>query len=232
MEDTVISPERNFTYIGERTNVAGSAKFARLIREKKYSEAANIARKQIEDGATIIDINMDDAMLDSTAEMETFVRIIECEPDIARAAFMIDSSRYETLIAGVKNTQGKPIVNSISLKEGEDIFLQHAHELHALGAAVIVMAFDEQGQADTYERKISIASRAYKLLVEKANFAPCDIIFDVNVLAIATGIAQHNHYAVDFIEAVRWIKNNLHGARTSAGVSNLSFSFRGNNPVR
>jgi 5-methyltetrahydrofolate--homocysteine methyltransferase len=232
LEDVIISPERNFTYIGERTNVAGSARFVRLIREKKYSEAADIARKQIEDGAVIIDINMDDAMLDSVVEMQNFIRIIEGEPDIAKAAFMIDSSRYETLLAGVKNTQGKPIVNSISLKEGEEAFLKYARELRLLGAAVIVMAFDESGQADTFDRKISIAERAYKLLVEKADFDACDIIFDVNVLAVATGISQHNHYAVDFIEAVRWIKNNLHGARTSAGISNLSFSFRGNNPVR
>jgi 5-methyltetrahydrofolate--homocysteine methyltransferase len=232
LEDVVISPERNFTYVGERTNVAGSAKFARLIRERKYSEAADVARKQIEDGAVVIDINMDDAMLDSTKEMQNFIRIIEGEPDIAKAAFMIDSSRYETLLAGVKNTQGKPIVNSISLKEGEDVFLKHARELRLLGAAVIVMAFDEYGVADTFDRKISIAERAYGLLVEKADFAPEDIIFDVNVLAVATGIVEHNHYAVDFIEAVRWIKNNLYGARTSAGVSNLSFSFRGNNPVR
>ncbi|MDR1739211.1 MAG: methionine synthase [Bacteroidales bacterium] len=232
LEAVEIDKSKLFTYIGERTNVAGSAKFARLIREKKYSEAADIARKQIQDGATIIDINMDDAMLDATAEMQNFVRIIECEPDIAKAAFMIDSSRYETLLAGVKNTQGKPVVNSISLKEGEESFLEKAKELCMLGAAVVVMAFDEQGQAATCERKIEICKRAYDLLTQKAKFNPEDIIFDVNVLAVATGIEEHNHYAVDFIEAVRWIKENLPYAKTSAGVSNLSFSFRGNNPVR
>ncbi|MDR1974101.1 MAG: methionine synthase [Bacteroidales bacterium] len=232
LETVAIDKSRIFTYIGERANVAGSAKFARLIREKNYSEAATVARKQIEDGAVVIDINMDDAMLNATEEMQNFVRIIGSEPDIAKAAFMIDSSRYETLLAGVKNTQGKPVVNSISLKEGEEAFLQKARELGMLGVAVVVMAFDEDGQAASFERKIEICERAYNLLTQKANFAPENIIFDVNVLAIATGIEEHNHYAVDFIEAVRWVKNNLPKARTSAGVSNLSFSFRGNNVVR
>jgi 5-methyltetrahydrofolate--homocysteine methyltransferase len=232
--DTVVVDARqnNMTNIGERTNVAGSAQFARLIREKNDARAADIARKQIDDGASIIDINMDDALLDSTAEMEKFIRIISNEPEIAKAAFMIDSSKWETLLAGMKNTQGKCIVNSISLKEGEADFLAKAKTIKALGAAVVVMAFDEQGQATDYRRKITIAQRAFQLLTTRAGFAPEDIIFDVNVLSVATGIDEHNRYAVDFIEAVRWIKQNLPGCRTSAGVSNLSFAFRGNQPVR
>ena len=232
--DTVVVDKElnNFINIGERTNVAGSAKFARLIREKNYTEAATSARKQIEAGASIIDINMDDAMLDGTAEMERFVRIISNEPDIAKAAFMIDSSKWETILAGLKNTQGKCIVNSISLKEGEKDFLYKAKEIQRLGAAVVVMAFDEEGQATTYQRKIDICQRAYDLLTTQARFTPENIIFDVNILAIGTGIEEHNNYAVDYIEAVRWIKQNLKGCRTSGGVSNLSFSFRGNNTVR
>ena len=232
--DTVVVDKElnNFINIGERTNVAGSAKFARLIREKNYTEAATIARKQIEAGASIIDINMDDAMLDGTAEMERFVRIISNEPDIAKAAFMIDSSKWETILAGLKNTQGKCIVNSISLKEGEKDFLYKAKEIQRLGAAVVVMAFDEEGQATTFQRKIDICQRAYDLLTSQAGFTPENIIFDVNILAIGTGIEEHNNYAVDYIEAVRWIKQNLKGCRTSGGVSNLSFSFRGNNTVR
>ncbi|MDR1273207.1 MAG: methionine synthase [Odoribacteraceae bacterium] len=228
----VDAKERNFINIGERTNVAGSAKFARLIREKNYNEAALIARKQIEEGASIIDINMDDAMLDGTAEMEHFVRVISNEPEIARAALMIDSSCWPTLLAGLKNAPGKSIVNSISLKEGEEEFLAKATEIRRLGAAVVVMAFDEEGQAATFERKIAISRRAYDLLTTRAGFPPEDIIFDVNVLAIGTGIEEHNAYAVDFIEAVRWIKRELPGCHTSGGISNLSFSFRGNNPVR
>ena len=232
--DTVVVHKElnNFINIGERTNVAGSAKFARLIREKNYTEAATIARKQIEAGASIIDINMDDAMLDGTAEMERFVRIISNEPDIAKAAFMIDSSKWGTILAGLKNTQGKCIVNSISLKEGEEEFLYKAKEIQRLGAAVVVMAFDEEGQATTFQRKIDICQRAYNLLTTQAGFTPENIIFDVNILAIGTGIEEHNNYAVDYIEAVRWIKQNLKGCRTSGGVSNLSFSFRGNNTVR
>ena len=232
--DTVVVDKElnNFINIGERTDVAGSAKFARLIREKNYTEAATIARKQIEAGASIIDINMDDAMLDGTAEMERFVRIISNEPDIAKAAFMIDSSKWETILAGLKNTQGKCIVNSISLKEGEEEFLYKAKEIQRLGAAVVVMAFDEEGQATTFQRKIDICQRAYNLLTTQAGFTPENIIFDVNILAIGTGIEEHNNYAVDYIEAVRWIKQNLKGCRTSGGVSNLSFSFRGNNTVR
>lgn len=222
----------NFTNVGERTNVAGSRKFARLISEGKYDEALQIAARQIEDGASIIDINMDDAMLDSSSEMERFVRYISNDPAVARAALMIDSSHWETILAGLKNAQGKCIVNSISLKEGEDAFISKAQAIKALGAAMVVMAFDEKGQATTYERKIEICGRAYRLLTEQAGIAPEDIIFDVNILSIGTGIADHAKYAVDFIEAVRWIKANLPGALTSGGVSNLSFAFRGNNAVR
>ena len=222
----------NFTNIGERTNVAGSRKFARLISEGKYDEALQIAAKQIEDGASVIDINMDDAMLDSTREMERFVRHISNDPAVAKAALMIDSSHWETILAGLKNSQGKCIVNSISLKEGEDEFVRKAQIIRSFGAAMVVMAFDEEGQATTYDRKIQICERAYRLLTEKAGVSPEDIIFDVNILSIGTGIEEHARYAVDFIEAVRWIKQNLPGALTSGGVSNLSFSFRGNNAVR
>ncbi len=229
---TINKEKNNFINIGERTNVAGSAKFCKLIKTKAYEEAARIARQQIEDGASVIDINMDDALLDSAAEMTTFVRYISNDPDIAKAALMIDSSDWNTILAGLKNAQGKCIVNSISLKEGEETFLNKAREIHRLGAATVVMAFDEQGQAVTYERKIEICKRAYHLLTGKAGFHPEDIIFDVNILAIGTGLEEHNNYGVDFIRAVAWIKNNLPGCRTSGGVSNLSFSFRGNNPVR
>ncbi|MBR2477534.1 MAG: homocysteine S-methyltransferase family protein, partial [Bacteroidales bacterium] len=224
--------ECNFVNVGERTNVAGSAKFARLIREKDYAQAAEIARRQIEDGATIIDINMDDAMLNGPEEMGTFLRYISNDPDIAKVPFMIDSSNWETILAGLHNCPGKGIVNSVSLKEGEEEFLRKASQIRTLGAAIIVMAFDEQGQAVTFERKIEICSRAYGLLTEKVGFQPNDIIFDVNILAIGTGIQDHDNYAVDFIKAVKWIKENLKGAKTSGGVSNLSFSFRGNNTVR
>lgn len=229
---TVDVSRNNFTNVGERTNVAGSRKFARLISEGKYDEALQIAARQIEDGASIIDINMDDAMLDSTKEMEKFVRYISNDPAVARAALMIDSSHWETLIAGLKNAQGKCIVNSLSLKEGPEAFVSKARDLRKYGAAVIVMAFDEEGQATTYDRKIEICRRAYDLLTKEAGLAPSDIIFDVNILSIGTGIEEHSRYAVDFIEAVRWIKANLPGALTSGGVSNLSFSFRGNNAVR
>jgi len=233
LEVVVVDKElRNFTNVGERTNVAGSRKFARLISEKNYEEAASIARKQIEDGADIIDVNMDDAMLDSAAEMQNFLRYISNDPDIVRAAIMVDSSDWNTILAGLKNAQGRCIVNSISLKEGEEKFLQKAREIHRLGAAVIVMAFDEIGQATTYERKIEICERAYKLLINKAGYKPNEIIFDVNVLSVGTGIEEHANYGIDFIRAVEWVKKNLPGARTSGGISNLSFSFRGNNPVR
>ena len=229
---TIDMKQSNFINVGERTNVAGSRKFARLISEGKYDEALQIAAKQIEDGASIIDINMDDAMLDSAREMERFVRYISNDPAVAKAALMIDSSHWETILAGLTNAQGKCIVNSISLKEGEDEFIRKAQAIRSLGAAMVVMAFDEEGQATTFERKIEICSRAYKLLTEKAGVSPEDIIFDVNILSIGTGIEEHAKYGVDFIEAVRWIKANLPGALTSGGVSNLSFAFRGNNAVR
>ena len=233
LEKVIVNKEtHNFINIGERTNVAGSAKFCKLIKAKAYEEAAQIARKQIEDGASIIDINMDDALLDSAQEMATFIRYINNDPDIVKAALMIDSSDWNTILAGLKNAQGKCIVNSISLKEGEEAFLTKAKEIRRLGAAVVVMAFDEQGQAVTYEHKIAICQRAYHLLTQKAGYKPEDIVFDVNILAIGTGLEEHNNYAVDYIRAVAWIKENLSGCRTSGGVSNLSFSFRGNNPVR
>lgn len=233
LEQVTVDRERNnFINVGERTNVAGSAKFAKLIHAKAYEEAAQIARKQIEDGASIIDINMDDAMLDSAVEMATFVRYISNDPDIAKAALMIDSSDWATILAGLKNAQGKCIVNSISLKEGESVFLERAREIRRLGAAVVVMAFDEEGQAVTYERKTAICERAYRLLTQEAGFRAEDIVFDVNILAVGTGLEEHSNYAVDYIRAVAWIKENLPGCRTSGGVSNLSFSFRGNNPVR
>ncbi len=229
-----LEPLKVDTYlpIGERCNVAGSRKFLRLIKEGSYEEALTIARKQIEDGAQLIDINMDDGMLDAVKEMTTFLNLIASEPDIARVPVMIDSSKWEVIEAGLKCVQGKSIVNSISLKEGEERFLQHAARIKQLGAAVVVMAFDEEGQADTYERKIAVCGRAYKLLREKIDFLPNEIIFDPNVLAIATGIEEHNGYALDFIRATRWIKQNLPGAKVSGGISNLSFSFRGNNYVR
>ena len=229
---TVDIRQSNFTNVGERTNVAGSRKFARLISEGKYDEALRIAARQIEDGATIIDINMDDAMLDSTKEMERFVRYISNDPAVAKAALMIDSSHWETIIAGLKNAQGKCIVNSISLKEGPEKFIEKAKTIKSLGAALVVMAFDEEGQATTLDRKIEICARAYRLLTEEAGMNPENIIFDANILSIGTGIEEHSRYAIDFIEAVRWIKSNLPGALTSGGVSNLSFSFRGNNAVR
>lgn len=221
-----------FYKIGERTNVAGSRKFVRLISEKKYDEALDIARAEVEAGADVIDVNMDDAMLDAEAEMVTFLNLMAAEPDVARLPVMIDSSKWNVIVAGLKCLQGKAIVNSISLKEGEEKFLSHAREIKKYGAATVVMAFDEKGQADTYERRIEICSRAYKLLTEKVGFNPADIIFDPNVLAIATGIEEHNRYAIDFIETVKWIKANLPYAKISGGVSNLSFSFRGNTPVR
>lgn len=224
--------ENNFINIGERTNVAGSAKFARLIREKKYEEALSIAKEQVENGAQIIDVNFDDGLLDSAKEMEYFLRLIASEPDIASRPIMIDSSRWEVVEDGLRSIQGKPIVNSISLKNGEQEFLNHAKVVKDFGAAVVVMAFDENGQADTYERKISICKRAYDLLVNKLNFPPEDIIFDPNILAIATGIEDHDNYAVDYINATKWIKENLPYAKVSGGVSNLSFSFRGNNTIR
>ena len=227
-----VTPEINFVNVGERCNVAGSRKFLRLINEKKYDEALSIARKQVEDGAQILDINMDDGLLDAVGEMTNFLNLLASEPEIARVPMMIDSSKWEVIREGLKCVQGKCVVNSISLKEGEEVFLDHAREIQRMGAAVVVMAFDEQGQADTYARKIQVCERAYRLLVDKLQFNPADIIFDPNVLAVATGIDEHDNYAVDFIKAAGWIRKNLPGAHVSGGVSNLSFSFRGNNYVR
>lgn len=232
LESVVVDRKNNFTNVGERTNVAGSRKFAKLIAAGDYETGLQIAAGQIENGAGIIDINMDDAMLDSRLEMEKFLRYVSNDPAVAKAAIMIDSSHWETLVTGLKNAQGKCIVNSISLKEGEETFIKKAREIKALGAAIIVIAFDEEGQATTYDRKIEICQRAYSLLTSKVGVRPCDIIFDVNVLPVGTGIPEHSRYGIDFIEAVRWIKGNLPGCRTSGGVSNLSFSFRGNNEVR
>jgi len=227
-----VTPEINFVNVGERCNVAGSRKFLRLINEKKYDEALSIARKQVEDGALVIDVNMDDGLLDAAEEMTTFLNLVASEPDIARVPVMIDSSKWEVILAGLKCVQGKCIVNSISLKEGEGAFVEHARTVKQYGAAVIVMAFDEKGQADTFERKIEVCERAYRILTEKVGFRPQDIIFDPNVLAVATGIEEHNNYAVDFIKATGWIRRHLPGAHVSGGVSNLSFSFRGNNYIR
>ena len=221
-----------FVNIGERTNVTGSAKFRKLIKEDRYDEALAVARQQVESGAQIIDVNMDEGMLDGVAAMRRFLRLIASEPDISRVPIMIDSSKWEVIEEGLKNVQGKAIVNSISLKEGEAAFLDHARKVRRYGAAVVVMAFDEQGQADTAKRKIEICERSYDLLVQKIGFPPDDIIFDPNIFAVATGIEEHNNYAVDFIEATRAIKERLPGARVSGGVSNISFSFRGNEPVR
>ena len=226
------SAEVGFINVGERCNVAGSRKFLRLINEKNYEEALGIARKQVEDGALVIDVNMDDGLLDAKEEMKTFLNLIMSEPEIARVPIMIDSSKWEVIEAGLKCLQGKSIVNSISLKEGEEVFVERARMIKRLGAAAVVMAFDEQGQADTYERKIEVCGRAYRILTEQVGFNPNDIIFDPNVLAVATGIEEHNNYAVDFIKATRWIKQNLPGAHVSGGISNLSFSFRGNNYIR
>lgn len=232
LESVAVDRKNNFTNVGERTNVAGSRKFAKLIAVGDYETGLQIAAGQIENGAGIIDINMDDAMLDSRLEMEKFLRYVSNDPAVAKAAIMIDSSHWETLVTGLKNAQGKCIVNSISLKEGEEIFIEKAREIKALGAAIIVIAFDEEGQATTYDRKVEICRRAYSLLTSKVGVRPCDIIFDVNVLPVGTGIPEHSRYGIDFIEAVRWIKGNLPGCRTSGGISNLSFSFRGNNTVR
>ena len=229
----LLAPLANtFTNVGERCNVAGSRKFLRLIKEKKYGEALSIARKQVSDGALVIDVNMDDGLLDAKQEMITFLNMIAAEPDIAKVPVMIDSSNWEVIQAGLKCVQGKSIVNSISLKEGEQKFIEHAEDVKRYGAAVVVMCFDEEGQATTYERRIEIAQRAYKILTEKVGMNPLDIIFDPNVLAIATGMEEHDAYALDFIRATEWIHNNLPGAHVSGGVSNLSFSFRGNNNIR
>jgi 5-methyltetrahydrofolate--homocysteine methyltransferase len=232
LEPLVVRPESNFINIGERTNVTGSKKFARLIKDNKYEEALSVARQQVENGAQILDINMDDAMLDGVEAMTTFINLVQSEPDIAKIPLMIDSSKFEIIEAGLKCVQGKCIVNSISLKEGEQKFVDQAIICQSFGAAVIVMAFDEQGQADTKDRKVEICHRAYKILTENVGFDPQDIIFDPNIFAIATGLEEHNNYGVDFIEATKEIKSLMPLVGISGGVSNLSFSFRGNEPVR
>ncbi len=232
LERLEVRPDSNFINIGERCNVAGSRKFLRLISEQKYEEAQEIARKQVEDGAQIIDINMDDGLLEGKTEMIRFLNLITSDPDIARVPFMIDSSRWEVILAALKCVQGKCVVNSISLKEGEEKFIAHARDLKSLGAAVVVMAFDEEGQATSYERKIAICERAYRLLVDEVDFSPNDIIFDANILTIGTGMAEHSDYALNFIRAAAWIRKHLPGAHVSGGVSNLSFAFRGNNYLR
>ena len=232
LEQFRLTPEISFVNVGERCNVAGSRKFLRLVKEKNYEEALTIARKQVDDGALVLDINMDDGLLEAKDEMAHFVNMISSEPEIARVPLMIDSSDWEVVVSALKCVQGKAIVNSISLKEGEEVFIRHAKDVLRFGAAVVVMCFDEEGQATSYERRIEIAERAYKILTEKVGFPPQDIIFDPNILAICTGMKEHNSYAVDFIRATQWIKNNLLGAHVSGGVSNLSFSFRGNNYIR
>src|ERR687889_1015676 len=232
LEPLVIRPEMNFVNIGERTNVTGSKKFARLIRDNKYEEALSVARQQVENGAQILDVNMDDALLDGVLARTTFLNLVQAEPDIAKIPIMIDSSKFEIIEAGLKCVQGKCIVNSISMKEGEAKFIEQAFTCLAYGASVIVMAFDEKGQADTKERKVEICERAYKILTEQVGFDPQDIIFDPNIFAVATGIEEHNNYAVDFIEATREIKQLMPLTKVSGGVSNVSFSFRGNDHVR
>ena len=232
LEQFRLTPEISFVNVGERCNVAGSRKFLRLVKEKNYEEALTIARKQVDDGALVLDINMDDGLLEAKDEMSHFVNMISSEPEIARVPLMIDSSDWEVVVSALKCVQGKAIVNSISLKEGEEVFIRHAKDVLRFGAAVVVMCFDEKGQATSYERRIEIAERAYKILTEKVGFPPQDIIFDPNILAICTGMKEHNSYAVDFIRATEWIKKNLPGAHVSGGVSNLSFSFRGNNYIR
>ena len=227
-----VTPELGFVNVGERCNVAGSRKFLRLIKEKNYEEAIGIARKQVADGAQVIDVNMDDGLLDAKEEMKTFLNLIAAEPDVTRVPVMIDSSNWDVITEGLKCVQGKCIVNSISLKEGEEVFISHARDVMRYGAAVVVMCFDEQGQATTFERRKEIAGRAYHILTEKVGMNPLDIIFDPNVLAIATGMEEHNAYARDFIRATNWIRTHLPGAHVSGGVSNLSFSFRGNNYIR
>ena len=232
LEPVFIGENSLFVNVGERTNVTGSKAFARMILNEQYEEALSVARQQVENGAQVIDVNMDEAMLDSKAAMVRFLNLIGSEPDIAKVPVMVDSSKWEVIEAGLRCLQGKGIVNSISMKEGVDKFKHEARLIKRYGAAAVVMAFDEKGQADTFERKIEICERAYRILVDEVGFPPEDIIFDPNIFAIATGIEEHANYAVDFINAVRWIKANLPGAKISGGVSNVSFSFRGNEPVR
>ena len=232
LESLVVTPDRNFINIGERTNVAGSRKFLRLIKDEQYEEALEIARHQVEGGAQILDVNMDDGLIDGKEAMVKFLSLLMAEPDIARIPIMIDSSKWEILEAGLQVVQGKCVVNSISLKEGEEEFIQQAKLIRRYGAAVIVMAFDEVGQADNYERRIQIAQRSYKILVDKVNFPAEDIIFDLNIFPVATGMEEHKRNAVDFIEATNWVTQNLPYCSLSGGVSNVSFSFRGNDRVR
>jgi len=232
LEHLVISKETNFVNVGERTNVTGSKKFLRLIEQNKYSEALEVARDQVEGGAQIIDINMDEGMIDGVEAMTKFLNLIAAEPDISRVPLMIDSSKWEIIEAGLKTVQGKCVVNSISLKEGEKEFVKHANLIKRYGAAVIVMAFDEVGQADNLERRIEICKRSYEILVDKVKFNPSDIIFDPNIFPVATGMDEHRKNALDFFNATKWIRSNLPYASVSGGVSNVSFSFRGNNTVR
>lgn len=232
LEPLIVTPETNFINVGERTNVTGSRRFARLIKEEKYEDALEVARNQVEGGAQILDVNMDEGMLDGKEAMVKFLNLIAAEPDIARIPIMIDSSKWEIIEAGLKCIQGKGVVNSISLKEGEDLFIEYAKKVKRYGAAVIVMAFDEHGQADSYERREEICERSYRILIDKVGFPKTDIIFDPNIFPVATGIEEHNNNALDFFNATKWIRENLPGAHVSGGVSNVSFSFRGNNPVR
>ncbi|HAI17898.1 MAG TPA: methionine synthase, partial [Xanthomarina gelatinilytica] len=232
LEPLVVTPESNFINVGERTNVTGSRKFLRLIKEGNYNEALEVARHQVEGGAQILDVNMDEGMLDGKYAMTKFLNLIASEPDIARIPIMIDSSKWEIIEAGLKVVQGKSVVNSISLKEGEAEFIHHAKLVKRYGAAVIVMAFDEVGQADTYQRRIDICKRSYDILVNRVNFPPQDIIFDPNIFPVATGMEEHRKNALDFFMATKWIRENLPYANVSGGVSNVSFSFRGNDTVR
>src|ERR1051326_4939922 len=232
LEPLTVRPESNFVNIGERTNVTGSKKFARLIRSNNYEEALSVARQQVENGAQVLDVNMDDALLDGVKAMTTFLNLLQSEPDIARIPVMIDSSKFEIIEAGLKCVQGKSIVNSISMKEGEDKFIQQAEICRMYGASVVVMAFDEKGQADTLQRRLDICTKAYEILTGRVGYDPQDIIFDPNIFAIATGLEEHNNYAVDYIEATKIIKQKMPLVKVSGGVSNLSFSFRGNDHVR
>ena len=232
LEPLVITPESNFINVGERTNVAGSRKFLRLIKEEKYDEALEVARHQVEGGAQIIDINMDDGLIDGKEAMVRYLNLVMAEPDIARVPIMIDSSKWEIIEAGLQVVQGKCVVNSISLKEGKEEFVEQAKLIKRYGAAVIIMAFDEVGQADNYDRRIEISKRSYDILVNEVGFPPEDIIFDLNIFPVATGMEEHKRNALDFIEATQWVRENLPHCSVSGGVSNVSFSFRGNNPVR
>jgi 5-methyltetrahydrofolate--homocysteine methyltransferase len=232
LEPLRITPEFGFAVIGERTNITGSPKFSKLILAGDFEGALAVARQQVQGGANLLDVNMDEGMIDSEAAMVRFLNLIGSEPEIARIPIMIDSSKWSVIEAGLKCVQGKAVVNSISMKNGEEEFLRHAQLIRRYGAAAIVMAFDEKGQADSFQRKIEICARAYNLLTQRAEFPANDIIFDPNILTVATGLDEHRNYAVDFLEATRWIKQNLPGARVSGGVSNISFSFRGNNTVR